>query len=310
MNLCHSSKIIIKNLNIKNKDSALIITDKKREEIGKAIFNESAKICRTVLIKIPVADHPGEEPPKKVAELMKKFSFVIAPTTGSITHTKASQNAVKRGTTVITLPGITGKIMKQSIAVNYKRLKQNTSKLLNKLKFSKEMKIITNSGTNIKFKTIKRRWIKDDGDFKNNKLGNLPAGEVFIAPYEGTTNGILRVDLAKNDKTIYAKKGTFIKIKNGKVVHISDKNCLLAKYFKTIKNSTNIAELGIGTNPKAKLIENILQDEKALKTCHIAFGNNTSMGGKIYSKIHLDIILKNPTIYADNKLIMKQGVLL
>jgi len=307
MNLKESSKIIIKNLNIKSKDKVLIITDKKREKIANSIFNESSKICKTLLIKIPVSEHHGEEPPKKAAELMKKYSFVIVPTTGSITHTKASQNAVKKGTKVVTLPGITEQIMKQSIAVNYKKLQQDTNKLFNKLKKAKEIRITTNSGTNLEFKTKNRKWIKDAGDFKSKKRGNLPAGEVFIAPFEGTTNGTLIIDWAKHDKKTYAKKGTTIKIKDGSATYISDKKSILAKYFKKIKNATNIAECGIGTNYKAKLIGNILQDEKALKTCHIAFGSNISMGGRVYSTLHFDTILIKPTIYADNKLIMENG---
>ena len=118
MNLSEPSKKVVKILKIKKKDSVLIITDKKREKIAKAIYKESLKICKTTLVKMPVAEHSGQEPPKRVAEIMKQYSFVIAPTSGSITHTKASQNAVENGTTVATLPGITEQIMQQSINTN------------------------------------------------------------------------------------------------------------------------------------------------------------------------------------------------
>lgn len=42
-----------------------------------------------------------------------------------------------------------------------------------------------------------------------------------------------------------------------------------------------MAEFGIGTNYKAKLVGLILEDEKVFGTIHIAFGNNLSMGGRI-----------------------------
>src|SRR3972149_9847149 len=97
----------------------------------------------------------------------------------------------------------------------------------------------------------------------------------------------------------YAKPKTKVLFFNGLAFGISDHNSKLAKIFSTVKNSRNIAELGIGINKKAKLIGKILQDEKVLGTAHIAFGNNKSYGGKIYSEVHLDCIIKKPTIIAD-----------
>jgi len=73
------------------------------------------------------------------------------------------------------------------------------------------------------------------------------------------------------------------------------------------KNARNVAEFGIGTNDKAKIIGNILQDEKVMGTCHIAFGNNSAMGGKVYSEVHVDTILERPTIIIDGKILMKDG---
>ncbi len=42
----------------------------------------------------------------------------------------------------------------------------------------------------------------------------------------------------------------------------------------------------------------------------VALVSNITMGGKVYSKLHFDTILKNPNIYVENKLIMKRGKLL
>jgi len=86
MRLQIPSKKIINHLNINSKDSVLIITDKKRERIANSLFKEASKITKTLLIKIPIAKHSGMEPPLKVAELMKKYTHTIAPTTSSISH--------------------------------------------------------------------------------------------------------------------------------------------------------------------------------------------------------------------------------
>ena len=74
-----------------------------------------------------------------------------------------------------------------------------------------------------------------------------------------------------------------------------------------------IGELGIGLNPGARLTGNLLEDEKAGKTAHIAFGNNTEMpNGKNKSKTHRDFLFYNPTFeveYTDGtkKILIKDG---
>jgi len=76
------------------------------------------------------------------------------------------------------------------------------------------------------------------------------------------------------------------------------------------KDARNIAEFGIGTNDSAKLSGVLLEDEKVMGTIHIAVGNNVSMGGSVNVPIHLDGVVKKPTVWMDGKLLMKDGKLL
>ena len=167
---------------------------------------------------------------------------------------------------------------------------------------------MTNNGTDAEFFIKGRRWISDDGIYtKKGTFGNLPAGEVFIAPVEGRTSGMLVVDASvggsgKTDKNIMIeiKRGFLENIKGGKIA---------SQFEKSLKNKRykNVAELGIGTNYKAKITGNVLEDEKVLGTCHIAFGNNKHFGGKVDVPFHVDFVIRNPTIYSDGILIMKDG---
>ncbi|HEQ79125.1 MAG TPA: peptidase M17, partial [Euryarchaeota archaeon] len=63
-----------------------------------------------------------------------------------------------------------------------------------------------------------------------------------------------------------------------------------------VKNAKNIGELGIGLNPEARIIGNMLEDEKVLSTCHFAVGANYDEDAK--AMIHLDGLVQNPTIVA------------
>jgi leucyl aminopeptidase (aminopeptidase T) len=75
-------------------------------------------------------------------------------------------------------------------------------------------------------------------------------------------------------------------------------------------DGTNVAELGIGTNEKAKLTGNILEDEKILGTCHVAFGASAAIGGRIQVPVHLDCVVLKPTVALDGEPIVRDGELL
>lgn len=73
-----------------------------------------------------------------------------------------------------------------------------------------------------------------------------------------------------------------------------------------------IGELGIGINPGARIVGRMLEDEKALRTAHIAFGNNEDFGGRNSSRAHLDFLFHRPTIEAifpdqRRRVVMREG---
>lgn len=299
-----TENIFKRSLGIKKNDRVLVITDNKKLKIAKKIYKSLKNISNNVSLLVKgVGKYHGEEPPKKISDIMKRNDVIIAVTTHSLTHTNARRNACKRGARIVTMPGFTEKMLPTLKADSKKMLKVG-KKLEKLLKKTKTVRITTKYGTDISF-SVKGRFIDiDAGIFnKSGNFGNMPSGEVSTSPKEGTANGMIVI----NSMEDFVKPNTTVYVEKGKVVDINDKKSKLAKIFKKVKNSTNIAEFGIGLNPKAKIIGNILQDEKALKTCHIAFGNNKSYGGKVYSKVHLDAILFDPTIWFDNKKIISKG---
>ncbi len=299
------SKVFQRALGIKPKDKVLVITDKIKMPLAKKVYSACLQVSKnTKMVRKPVGVRSGEEPPKKIANMMKRNNVVIALTKHSLTHTNARREACKLGVKIATMPGFTKEMWKTLEADPY-QMNKVCEKIRKRLKKANIVRITTNSGTDITFSIKKRLVDIDDGLFikRPRNFGNLPAGETSVSPTEGTANGVITI----NSMEDYAKPGTYVVIKKGNAVYISDNKCKLAKTFKTVLNATNLAELGIGVNPTAKIIGNILQDEKVKGTCHLAFGSNLSYRGKIYSPFHLDAILLKPTIWLDNKLFMKEG---
>lgn len=301
---------VLKNcMNVKKNEKVLIITDSKLIKIGKVFLDKAEKIAESAdLIKIPVPEVSGTEPPKKTAKLMLNYDVILGITFRSISHTKARKNANNKGGRIATMPGITGYIVKRTLTADYKRIKEKNKDLIKKLKKGSKVRVKTKKGTDISLKIFNKKWFHDSGVYTKSKdFGNLPAGEIGFMPAKGKSKGVFVVDgsiggLGKVDKPvkIFVKDGFAVKIKGGKAAK---------KLEKQLKNKRyrNIAEFAFGTNPKAKITGVTLEDEKVLGTVHIALGNNKSYGGTVGVPFHVDCIIKKPDVFIDGKMIMKRG---
>lgn len=304
--------IVNESMCIKKGESVLIITDKNKSNLSKHLYSVCKKITDTHLVDIPIGKINGEEPPAFVADEMKKYDAIIIMTTRSLTHTRSVREACRSGARIASMPGITEDMMKRTLNIDYKKLAKRTNKIREILDKGKEIKITSETGTDLRFSIDKRISEGLSGLIKKGECGNLPSGEAFIAPVEGTAEGkyiingsILNFKI-KEPITVIVKKGYAVEIFGKKEADILKKTLDKIKD----KRSFNIAEFGIGTNDKADITGNILEDEKVLGTCHIAFGNNKNFGGNTDVPIHLDGIILKPTIYVDRMIIMKKGKLI
>ncbi len=311
-----ASIIAIKDcMGAKKDESILVISDELKREIGLSLFENAKRLGHKALyVEMKSGKISGEEPPEAIAELMQKFDVLICPTSKSLTHTNARRAASKKGVRVATLPGITKDIMKRGMSADYKKVDALSIKLKRILEKGQNIRITTPTGTDISFSIKGRKAFASKGlNHKKGESGNLPTGETFLAPVEGTTNGVFIVDGSMAGLGLVKNSNLKIEVKKGYAAKIS--GGMLAKKLSRMldavgKNARNIAEFGIGTNDSAKLSGVILEDEKVKGTVHIALGNNVSMGGKVNVPIHLDGVMKKPTVYLDNKILMKNGKLL
>jgi leucyl aminopeptidase (aminopeptidase T) len=299
-------------MKVKPEETVLIVTDTHKLKIAEAFtYAAAATGARTVAtIMEPALEH-AKEPPKPVAEAMKAAEVVLIPTTKSLSHTDARRAATKAGARIASMPGITESMMRVGgLTADYNQVAALTNKVNSIVEKAKKAKITTPSGTDLTMSIENRTPMPDTGLYhKPHDWGNLPAGEVCLAPVEGTTNGILVIDSMGSVVTQPLK----VTIVNGwaKKFEGPNANQLESILKKADKNAYNIGELGIGTNSKARITGNVLEDEKVLGTVHIALGDNTSYtGGHTKSKIHEDGILLQPTLKLDSKLLMQKGKLL
>lgn len=310
--LFKAAQVAINNcLAVKKGESVLVITDEPERKIGYA-FWEAGKdaASEAMLLEILPRSSNGEEPPEAVAKFMKDFDVLIIPTSKSMSHTKARREACEAGARCVTLPGILEDTMQRTLNADYHEIAQRSIKLAEIVSQGKTAKVTTPAGTNVTISLEGRQCHSDTGLVHNpGDFSNLPAGEAYIAPVEGTANGIIVVDGAMVGKV---KKPIKIVVKEGFATQIiGDKSAEeLEKILEPFgQPGRNVAELGIGTNHKAQIVGSVLEDEKVMGTVHMALGDNKSMGGNVSVPSHLDGILLKPTLWIDDKKIMEDGEL-
>lgn len=308
--LLNGARIAVRTcMGAKRGERILVITDPPRLDIARALVKAAKELrARTTLLCMPVGKRHGEEPPRIVGIAMRSSDVVLAPTTYSLSHTQARLRATKAGVRIATMPMITEDIMSRgAMLADYNKVSRLTKRLAAKLDRAKNVEVTTRAGTELTFSITGRKAYLDTGIYHEpGDFGNLPAGEVAVAPVEGTADGCVVIDGSMVDTV----RGRIeISFEKGIAKKISGKPApMLIKMLKEAgSKSRNLAEFGIGTNPKARLIGNVLEDEKVLGTCHIALGDNSSFGGKVRAGIHVDGIFTKPTVKLDGKILMRGG---
>ncbi len=297
-------------MGVKKGEIVLILTDTEKESIGEAIFEVAKEAnAEAILVKMQPRSRHGEEPPRAIAEMMKGADVVIAPTMYSVTHTQARKRANRSGARIATMPGIIPRMMSSGgMTADFKEVAKGVKRLAKILEGTKKLTLITGMGTDLEVSVEGRRWFQDTGIcHKKGQFMNLPAGEVFIAPKEGTANGKLVIDGAFWE---ILENPVTIDVKDGFAKRITGTKEIARQISKRGKEGRNIAEVGIGMNPKAKIIGNVLEDEKVMGTVHVALGDNSTFGGKVRAGIHIDGIINKPTFIADDEVIMEDGKLI
>jgi leucyl aminopeptidase (aminopeptidase T) len=214
-------------------------------------------------------------------------------------------------------PMINQSILEHELSADYREIAALTNRLWDALQGRSYVRITTALGTDLEMDISGREVKRDTGLFHNPRDdGNLPAGECYVAPIEDRTNGVFVVD--KSYPNILIQEPIRLTVERGRVVRIEggrEAEQLLAiirdnEHKPYGEGCRVVCELGIGTNPNARLQGNVLTDEKVMGTVHIAIGHNAlaSYGGQNRAPIHLDGVIGNPTLIVDGETLIQDGI--
>lgn len=308
--LIEISKSTLQNcLGLKAKETFLIVTDEVKKELAEAVFEAGKSLgAEAMLVVMQERSKSGEEPPATISKAMEHADVVLCITQHSLTHTQARKNAVKAGARLATMPGITEDMfLEGAIAADYTQVKQLTEEVAEVLTKGKKVRI-EKDGHTLEFSIAERDGVPSTGVYVNpGESGNLPSGEAYIAPMEGTGEGQIIVDgsIAGIGKL---SAPVLLTVKQGRLV--SAEGAVEGEQLLRMLgdgDGRNLAEFGIGTNNKARITGVVLEDEKVYGTIHVAFGSNNTFGGTISAGVHIDGVVKKPNVYIDDVLVIQEG---
>jgi leucyl aminopeptidase (aminopeptidase T) len=294
-------------------EDVLIVCNPVTEEIGALMRIEAqGDGAEATLAVISERDSAAAEPPRAVAAAMAAADVVLAATIQSLSHTAARKAASDAGVRVGSLPGVTEEMLARLMTSDLEEIRRRGWAVVTALNRGSQARITCRHGSDLRIGLEGRLGIVDAGELGNRgAFGNLPCGEGFIAPLEGTAEGTLVVDgsiagvgLLDTPVSLTVREGHLVEATG------SDGARLMELLTAHGVDGTNVAELGIGTNEEAILTGNILEDEKILGTCHVAFGASAAIGGTVQVPVHLDCVALEPTLEIDGETIVSGGDLL
>lgn len=186
-----------------------------------------------------------------------------------------------------------------------------TNAIAERLKDATKLMIKDELGTDFWVSAKDRKMYVEAGEItEENHYINFPCGEVAYPVVETTGEGTIFSPIAADFVTKKPIHDLQLSFKGGKIINDSiecrsdeEKDYFIRGLDECIREdekrgydpirTTNVAELGIGTNAGIHRAINAFFDEKMLGTVHLAFGGNEFLGGTSRSMLHVDLVTSN-----------------
>lgn len=320
--------LVVNSTSLKAEENVLIVTDSAQDEI---IVNAFALVAAEAGAEVSVAmmtprTLPGEKnfhgfegPPKVIAEAMKSADVIYEISTMWIGLSQARFDAIANGCRFVTLPRIAFSALRNNgpCDVDFFKLRPVGEAVRDMFTKAKKLRMLSRGGTDLTA-TIEGR----NGRCMNGiatERGSYAGGcdlEAGTAPIEGTAEGVIVVDGMVEFSCMPVLAEPFqITVKKGRLVDIRGEGSAkpYVEFYRhaleALKNpdAFTLAETSIGLNPNAVMCDVELEAESVLGSGHVAFGYNISYGGKISVPGHFDVVMKDVTVFLDDKKIVDDG---
>ena len=296
-------------------EKALLVTDSDRPA---TITNALAHALSGAGLELAVMSMPphqmgGVDPLPQVGAAMHASDVVILQTSFATVHTDTVREGLKRGMRVLDMWGWEEEMMVVGGAMaDYDEVERNSRRVSDILSSAKRGRFTTPEGSDITFSLEGRTCFPLIGKAKNpGEFTACPDGEAAISPLEGSATGVMVNPFSIEHKDLgFVNEPIRIEVEGGKAISVQG-GAAAGRLWRTLEENgllaKNIAEFAVGTNPACRKKATMREAKKAWGTCHMALGDSGSIGGEVVVPLHIDMIFDEPTVWADDIVIVKDG---
>jgi leucyl aminopeptidase (aminopeptidase T) len=293
---------------LRSGEKVLLVADEGTRAIGEA-FAEAARSLGAdpVVALIGARKSDGEEPPEPVGTAMQASDVIVLVASRSLTHTHARRAANRAGARVLSMPGATEEMLRAGgLATDWAVIHETVRRIARRLRSAREVHLTSPEGTDVRFEVAGRDWITEDTGLcaRKGAFTTLPAGELFIAPIEGTAEGRLVLDVYFDEPLLQPASAI---LASGYATKILGAERAIHAMNRGGRDGRAFARFGFGLNPRARVTGPHHEAEKALGTAHVGFGDNLVIGGKIHCGVKVEAILSEANVSVDGKPLIERG---
>ena len=294
-------------------EAVLIVTDPTMRPYAHAVGAAAREAGAAVEVRvIGVRDQDGQEPPPDVARAMARAAVIFSPVAVSITHTRAMRTALDAGARVCMMTAYTDAVMTSPalLETDFEAQAGVCRRLGAALTEGRSVRLTSPHGTDLRFGIEGRvanvlTNIPDPGE-----LAPVPDIEVNVVPLTGSAEGTLVADASVPYLGIGILEEPIVcRVRRGSIVEMGGEAQarFLCEHLESFADPRcfNVAELGVGLNPNARLTGEMLEDEGVLGTIHIGIGTSHTLGGEIVAPTHYDLLMWQPTIAVDGRIVQR-----
>jgi 2,5-dihydroxypyridine 5,6-dioxygenase len=311
-------------------EKAVLVTDTKihefmgaRELIDAVWIAAVSTGAEVTMVEFLARDQPNGPLPEAAAAAMKTADVVYTFPTRPPSHTKATREARDNGARILMLASGTSvgnddvlyRLAPRSGAEidSWARL---TTTLKDRFLRGGRLHVTTERGTDLSCQLGQLEVHTMDGICtKPGTLSHFIPGLAGGGPDPASTEGVLIVDAGITPiwRPLANEEPVRLTIKAGRVVDVAGGPA--AREWKALADELDdpdvfsIAEYGFGCHPRATTPHGRpMEDERLYGGFHVGIGSNTSFGGSVQTKWHIDASAVHATATLDDEVLVRDGV--
>lgn len=197
----------------------------------------------------------------------------------------------------VSLAQVEVETLEAALSPGLEEVAARVSALAGRMRAAAGVRLTAPGGTDLRVSYEGRPVLVDTGQVREaGAVGNLPAGEAYVAPHETGVDGQLVVDVALGD--IPLDQPVTLTFRRGRVMEATGGEAAaeLRRRLGDDRWAWTVGELGLGVNPHITPSGRVALAEKALGTAHVALGGNLAFGGRNPAPTHYDCVIASPTV--------------